>query len=345
MTPTPTPTPTPATRPHKNTPPNRRVFTLVALLLATMGVAILSLGWGAVAVPPAEVLKALASPDAEASFVIRSYRLPRVLCGLLAGAALATAGMILQRALRNPLASPDVIGVTKGAGLGAVLAIMVVPVTAPWMIPTAVVLGALAAVGILFTMVGAQRSPAIVALTGIAVGAVFHAAMMFIVVTRPGDINRAMIWLAGSLYGSTLDQARALAIALAALLPVIIAIASLLDLTRLADDSVTTLGLNPRNVRLLLVVVSSLLAAAAVAVAGTIGFLGLLAPHIAASLVGHRPRFLVPAAALVGALLLTMADLAGRVFAPPSEIPAGIVISLIGVPYLLYLLWRGSHVR
>lgn len=327
------------------TSPGRRITSLVLLALAAAVAAVLSLGWGAVFVPPADVVHALISPDAPASFVVRSYRLPRVLCALLVGAALAVAGTMLQRALRNPLASPDVVGVTKGAGLGAVVVIMLVPAATPWMMPVAVVLGALAAVGILFAMVGSRRAPAIVALTGIAVGAVFHAIMMFIVVSRPGDVNRAMIWLAGSLYGSTLDQAAVLAMSLLILLPAVLAVAGMLDLTRLADDSVTTLGRDPRRLRLVLVLVSSLLTAAAVAVAGTIGFLGLLAPHIASSLVGHRPRYLLPASALVGALLLTAADLAGRVFAPPSEIPAGIVISVIGVPYLLFLLWRGSHVH
>lgn len=323
----------------------RRRTTLVVLTVGTALAAVLSLGWGAVVVPPSEVVHALMSPDAPAAFVIRSYRLPRVLCGLLVGAALAIAGTMLQRALRNPLASPDVVGVTKGAGLGAVIVIMLVPAAAAWLMPAAVVLGALAAVTLLFAMVGPKRAPAIVALTGIAVGAVFHAAMMFIVVTRPGDVNRAMIWLAGSLYGSTMAQAAALAVTLLVMLPVVVAVSGTLDLAWLADDSVTTLGLDPRRIRLVLVIVSALLAAAAVAVAGTIGFLGLLAPHIASSLAGHRPRYLLPTAALMGALLLTAADLAGRVFAPPSEIPAGIVISVIGVPYLLYLLWRGSRVR
>ena len=329
------------TRSRTRTP---RRFALPALAALLLLAATLSLGWGAVFVPPDQVIAALLSPDADAAFIIRTYRLPRVLCALLAGAVLAVAGALLQAALRNPLASPDVIGVNKGAGLGAVLVIMVVP-TATWLLPVAAVAGALAAVGVLFSVVDRRRGSAIVALSGIAVGAVFQAITMLIVVASPGDANRSMIWLAGSLYGSTIAQAIGLAIAATVLLPAVVRAARDIDLMRLSDESLTTLGRDPRRMRIAWVVLAALLAASAVAVVGTIGFLGLLAPHLAASLVGHRPRALVPTAALAGALLLVCADLAGRVVATPSEIPAGIVVSIIGVPYLLSVLWKGAHVR
>lgn len=331
------------TLPRRPLVPRARLALMVvaALLVA---VVVVSLSWGAVAIPIRDTVAALLSPDAGAAFTVRRYRLPRVLCALLGGAALAVAGVLLQAALRNPLGSPDVLGVNKGAGLGAVLVIMLFPAAA-WTLPVAAVTGALAAVGVLFAVVDHRRGPAAVALSGIAVGAVMGAAMMYVVVSSPGDVNRSMIWLAGSLYGSTIGQAQGLAVALAVLLPMVIAATRVVDLVRLSDESVLTLGRNPVRLRAGLVVLSALLTAAAVSVVGTVGFLGLLAPHLASALGGHRPRHLVPLAALLGSLLLAAADLLGRALAPPSEIPAGIVIAIIGVPYVLYTLWRGSHVR
>ena len=136
-----------------------------------------------------------------------------------------------------------------------------------------------------------------------------------------------------------------LAVALVALLPFVVYCAALLDIMRLKPENVVGLGRNPQRIRTVMIIVSVLLSAGAVAVAGGISFLGLLAPHIASGLVGYRPGRLVPAAALIGALLLLSADIIGRIFTVPTEIPAGIVTAVLGAPYLLYLLWRKQSVR
>lgn len=323
----------------------RRRVGLLCLGLALPVLVALSVGAGAVFVPPAQVLTALVDPTAQHSFLVWNYRLPRVLGAVLAGAMLAVASVLLQTALRNELASPDVVGVSKGAGLGAVVTVLVFPQLTPWVTPVAVVAGAVLAAVVLFLALAPGTGATGVALTGLAVGAIFHAAMMYLVVSSPGDTNQALIWLAGSLYGTTLAEVAGLTLAALAALPVVIALTRVLDLAKLSDDTVAGLGRDPRRLRACAVVVAVLLTAAAVAVVGGIGFLGLLAANIAGRVVGGRARLHVPAAALTGALLLALADLTGRLVAAPSEIPAGIVTAVLGAPYLLHLLRKGNRVR
>ena len=319
------------------------VLIFLAILLPfALGLAV---GVGAVFVPLDQVWLALVDPNADSAFIVRTYRLPRALGAVLAGAALAVAGVLLQTALSNSLASPDVVGITKGAGFGAVLGIMLLPATLIWLMPLVVVAGAILAAAVLLVAANVQRGDSGVALTGLAVGALFHAATSFLLVKLPGDTNQAMVWLAGSMYGTTMTEVIWLAVALVALLPFVVYCAALLDIMRLKPENVVGLGRNPQHIRTVMIIVSVLLSAGAVAVAGGISFLGLLAPHIASGLVGHRPGRLVPAAALIGALLLLSADIIGRIFTVPTEIPAGIVTAVLGAPYLLYLLWRKQSVR
>lgn len=323
---------------------NRRSISFVALAVALPVLAVLSLGIGAVSIGPIDVLTALIDPESPSRFNIVNYRLPRMLCALLAGAALAVAGAGLQAALRNELASPDVVGIAKGSGLGAVLAIMVLPGTLMWLTPVAAIIGGLAAWGVLLLFSGSYASATTLALTGIAVGAIFHAVTTYILVAFPTDTNQSMIWLAGSLYGVGMNDVELLGIVLLVILPAAVWTFSKMDLLRLGEESIFSLGYSPRLLRSALATVCVFMAGVAVATVGAVTFLGLLAPHIASSLVGQRPRHLIPAAALCGGILLMAADLLGRVIAVPSEIPAGVVTAVIGSPYLIYLLFRSSRV-
>lgn len=320
----------------------RRIVLLGGLLTA---VAIAGISVGAVFVPPRAVVAALLDPAAPGSFIVVQYRLPRVGGGILAGAALAVSGVMLQAALRNPLASPDVVGVSKGAGLGALLAIMLLPAAPGIAIPVAVVIGAVAAAALLLLLSRNRMGTASIALTGVAIGALFQAGMQFLLVSFPGDTNQAMIWLAGSLYGTTMPEVLLLGGWLLVCLPLVLLAGGRLDLAALSETSMVGLGVNPRRQRSLLIAIAVALAAGGVAVVGGIGFIGLLAPHLAGRLVGRRAVVLIPTAALLGALLLVVADLAGRVVAAPSEVPAGIVTAVLGVPYLLYLLGRETRIR
>ncbi|WP_395677163.1 FecCD family ABC transporter permease [Inquilinus sp.] len=318
------------------------VCALLLLLLAATGLA--SIALGAVPLSIAEIVDGLSG--GRNAFIVMQYRVPRILVSILAGAALAVAGMILQGVVRNPLASPDVVGITKGAGLGALLAIILLPPAWQiWAIPVGVLAGAALAAGALL-MIGRHLGggAATLALVGVAIGALAQAAMQFLMVRFPGGIDQSMVWLAGSVYGSTMADVRILAIWLAVCLPGVLALLFLLDLTSFGDDTLTSLGQHPIRIRAVLIVLAVMLTAGAVASVGSIGFLGLLAPHLARILVGPKTRHLLPATALMGALVLCVADLAGRLVALPNEIPAGIVASVIGGPYLLFLLlWDARH--
>ncbi|MER5646468.1 iron ABC transporter permease [Streptosporangium sp. NPDC002524] len=322
-----------------------RVHVIVLLGLLVAGLALAGICAGAVPLSPPQVLDALTGgPN---GFVVLQYRLPRVAVAVLAGAALALSGLFLQAAVRNPLASPDVIGVTKGAGLGAMLVAVLVPPGAHlWATPVGVVAGAASVTALLLRFSRrAGAHGATLALAGIAIAALAAAAMQYLMVVFPQRADQAMVWLAGSVYGSTGADVAGLAVWLVVCLPGVVVCARLLDLAGLGDDSQSGLGWSPRGIRVLLVVVAVALAAGSVAAVGGIGFLGLLAPHLAARLAGRRARWLVPATALTGAVVLSLADLAGRLVALPNELPAGVVAAVVGGPYLLYILLREARVH
>ncbi|MET3926326.1 iron ABC transporter permease [Devosia sp. 2618] len=325
--------------------PLLRATSVCLLLLAlTIFLALLSMSLGAVPLSLSQVVDGLfGGADA---FIINQYRLPRVVISLMSGAALAVAGLLLQGALRNPLASPDVVGITKGAGLGAMLAVIFLPpIWQVWAIPVGVVGGAGLAAGLLLLIGrGLGGGVTTLALVGVAIGALAQAAMQYLMVRFPGGIDQSMVWLAGSVYGSNAGDIRALSIWLLACLPAVLIVSSMLDLSAFGDDSLTSLGISPGLLRAGMIVTAVALTAGAVASVGSIGFLGLLAPHIARLMVGSRAVHLLPATALVGSLAMLLADLLGRLVALPNEIPAGIVASVIGGPYLLFLLlWEARR--
>ncbi|MBP2563183.1 iron complex transport system permease protein [Neorhizobium galegae] len=317
---------------------------LIALGLILV-IAVLAMTIGAVTLSIGQVLDGLAG--GKSAFIVTQYRVPRVAISILAGGSFGVAGVFLQGALRNPLASPDVVGITKCAGLGAFLAgILTPPAWAIWAVPSGVFAGAMIGALILLT-VGRSFGGGIaaLALVGVALGLFAQALMQYVMVLFPTRADQAMIWLAGSVYGSTGTKVVALAIWLALCLPLVIVASMKLDAGGFADDTLISLGISPGLLRGGLIIVSVLLTAGAVASVGSMGFLGLLAPHAARLMVGARARHLVPVSALLGALTLSAADLVGRIIALPNEIPAGIVAAVIGGPYLIFLLIKeaGRH--
>lgn len=324
--------------------PWRTTLVCVVLGLLLLLLALVSMALGAVPLSLDRVVAGLfGGPDA---FIISQYRLPRVVIAILSGAALALAGLFLQVALRNPIASPDVVGITKGAGLGAMLALIFAPPA--WIVlavPGGVIAGA-AIVALLLLVIGRGLGGGVttLALVGVSLGALAQAVMQFLMVRYPRGIDQSMVWLAGSVYGSTGADIISLSIWLLACLPAVIILAMVLDISAFGDDTLKSLGISPNLVRAGLVLAAVALTAGAVASVGSIGFLGLLAPHVARLMVGPRARHLVPATALAGALALLLADLIGRLVALPNEIPAGIVASIIGGPYLFFLLlWEARR--
>jgi iron complex transport system permease protein len=320
---------------------NRSAFVTCSFIFALLvAISILSIMVGAVRLSLSDIITAISG--GKNAFIVMQYRLPRLGVSIMAGGAFGLAGAFLQGALRNPRASPDVVGITKWAGLGAFCAAMLAPAAwSVWAIPLGVVLGALLGAATLF-LIARQFGGSITALvlTGVAAGMMAHALMQYMMVLFPTRADQSMIWLAGSVYGRTLNDVVILAVWLLACLPLVVLAASKLDASGFGDDTLNSIGLPPTILRGGLVLTSVLLSAGAVAAVGSMGFLGLLAPHIGRLMVGSRSRYLVPASALLGALALCLADLIGRVIALPNEIPAGIIAAVVGGPYLVFLLFK-----
>ncbi|GAB3812460.1 iron ABC transporter permease [Kribbella italica] len=273
---------------------------------------------------------------------VLDQRFPRVLSAVLCGAALAIAGATVQAVCRNPLAEPGILGITGGAGVGAVVTLMLAPAAGIWLlsgVASAAALGTFALV-YLVSWRGGLSSDRLV-LIGVGVSSATTAIITFVIVyTNPWNITMAMTWLSGSTYGRTLPQVIPVTAALLVLTPVVVLARRELDLLSLDDDVPRILGVRLERTRLLALAASALLTSAAVSAIGVVGFVGLVAPHAARALVGGRHSRLLPVAALLGAVLVSVADSLGRTLLAPAQIPAGLLTAMIGAPYFVYLLWR-----
>ncbi|MEV5312372.1 iron ABC transporter permease [Streptomyces sp. NPDC052610] len=272
-------------------------------------------------------------------------RVPRVLAALLAGAALALAGTLVQAVTRNPLAEPGILGVSGGAALGAVLLVTTVPVAGSWSVAGAAFAGAAASSVLVFGLAargGFQQNRLVLVGFGVATGAAALISLL-IILTDPFNATKALTWLSGSTYGRSLPDVVPLAVVLAVGVFVAVARRAELDLVSLDEDTPRLLGLALGRGRLGFLTLSVLLSGAAVAAAGTIGFVGLVAPHAARALVGRRHTRVVPVAVLLGAILVCTADLVGRTVIAPAQLGAGLMTALIGTPYFLYLLVRSRR--
>lgn len=278
------------------------------------------------------------------TFVLDS-RLPRVLAALLTGAALAVAGSAVQAVCRNPLAEPGLLGISAGAGAGAVVLITLVPGAGTWALTGVAGAGALASFALVYGLAwcGGLSSDRLV-LIGVGASAAATAlTTVVIVATDPWNTTKALTWLSGSSYGRTLGQLVPVAVALALLTPLLVLGARGLDVLALDDDVPRVLGVPLERTRLLVLGAAALLTATAVAAMGVVGFVGLVAPHAARALVGGRHARVLPVAALIGAALVSIADTLGRTLVAPAQIPAGLVTAMVGAPYFVYLLWRSRR--
>ncbi|MDQ8707046.1 iron ABC transporter permease [Streptomyces sp. LHD-70] len=272
-------------------------------------------------------------------------RVPRVLAALLAGAALALAGTLAQAVTRNPLAEPSTLGVSGGASLGAVLLVTTVPAAATWSVAGAAFAGAALSSVVVFGLAargGFGQNRLVLVGLGVATGTAALVSLL-IVLTDPFNATKALTWLSGSTYGRTLPDVVPLAAVLAAGLLVTTLRRTELDLLSLDEDTPRLLGLGLPRARLGFLALSVLLTATAVAAAGTVGFVGLVAPHAARALVGRRHHRVLPAAVLLGSALVCTADLVGRTVIAPAQLGAGLMTAVIGTPYFLHLLMRGRR--
>ncbi|GAA5172501.1 FecCD family ABC transporter permease [Modicisalibacter zincidurans] len=311
------------------------------LLLASMG---LSLILGSFPTSFGQVWHALAAPpNSDIAVIVWELRLPRIVLAALVGAALAVAGAILQGIVRNPLASPDVIGITSGAAMAAVifLALFSTRLSIHWL-PASALAGALLSAMLVFCLAWKHGiTPSRMVLVGIGLSAAMGAVTtLLIVISDDAAAMIAYVWLTGSLYAAQWQDVLGLLPWLLVTVPLCLTRARHMDALALGDHVAQGLGVQVLHSRLVLMACSVALAGAAVAFAGGLSFVGLIAPHIAARLVGRGFARLVPAAALIGGLVVLYADLLGRVAFQPKDLPAGIFVSGVGAPFFVYLLHR-----
>ena len=320
---------------------DRRVRLILALAALTALACAASLAFGAVEIPLGEVLAVLAGRGGQTQAqIILLARLPR-LCGcLLAGAALACAGVIIQGVLNNPLAAPSVIGVNAGAGLAAAVCCAAAPTLAA-LTPLAAFAGALAGVLlVLFISERAGASRITLVLAGVAMSSVFSAGIDAVLTFFPDALSGYSDFRIGGVKNLSMTR---LAPAFWVILVALIAALSLsneLDLLLLGRETAQSLGLPAGKLRLVLLALAAALAGAAVSFAGLLGFVGLLTPHIMRRLIGEDSFFLLVSSALGGGLLLTACDLLSRLVFAPFELPLGVVLSLVGGPFFIFLLLR-----
>lgn len=315
-------------------------FRLGSLLLSLGLIGFFSLFIGAVNLSVSEVVYTLLA-SSEHDFIIHQYRLPRLVLAVGVGAGLGLSGALVQGIIRNPLASPDLMGISAGAGLAATSLLVFQPDAPIYMLPLCALLGGLLAAGMIMGLAYfTDPTPARLALIGIAISAFLTSGIDFLMIVNPIEINTAMVWLTGSLWGRNWDQVPFIWWTLALLLPLSFWLAWRLDIMGLGEETATSLGISPNKMQFGALLCAVILASVSVSVCGTISFVGLLAPHLARMLFGHNHRLLLPAAAGLGALLVLISDILARGLQPPIELPAGVLTSLIGAPYFIFLLQR-----
>jgi iron complex transport system permease protein len=326
---------------------DRRVLpVLLMLFVVATGTLIFSISYGEYDISMIDVLRTILgvneSTDRENhELVVWTFRMPRILVAGMVGMALAVSGAIMQGITRNPLADPGILGVTTGASLAAVAVIVWYDVSLS-LLPYATFSGAAIMAILIYVLAWKGGSSSIrLILIGIGLSAIASSlTTTMIVFGEIRDVQQAYIWLAGSVYGRGWQHVQVIALWLVVLIPLAIFSARHLNTLNLGDEVAKGLGLNVELQRAWLLFLSVALAAIAVAVAGTVGFIGLVAPHITRRLVGPAHEGLIIATALLGAALALLAELIGRAVIAPSELPLGVVTAMIGAPYFMFLLYR-----
>lgn len=326
----------------------KNLFVLSILTIIIIITFIISMNTGVIKLTPMEVLRTLfGQGDAQQQLILFEFRLPRIVIAVLVGMGLAISGAILQGISRNALADPGILGINAGAGLAVMLFISFFPATAAapvYLLPVLAFFGSGITAIIIYALSYKRHegiTPMRLLLTGIAVAAGISSAMIVLTLRlSPENYQFVATWLAGSIWGSNWKFVLSLLPWLVVLLPFVYTKSRVLNILNLGELTAVGLGASIEKERRWLLAASVGLAGASVSVSGGIGFVGLIAPHLARQLVGAKHQFLLPASALVGGLLVLMADTIGRSLLEPSEIPAGIVVAVLGAPYFLYLLAR-----
>ena len=313
---------------------------LAPLLVLLAALMLLALGVGTTWLTPGEILTGLRDGDGTVRVVVLNLRLPRILTAVLTGSALAVAGALLQAVMGNPLADPGIIGVSAGAATAATTIMLLAPALFLW-VPLFAFGGALGACGLIYVMAWRRGTdPVRIVLSGVAVNTVLGAYTSFLQLLNADNLSNVLAFLNGSLSGRSWDHVQIVALYAAAGLLLSVFCVKGANLLQLGDDMATGLGVSVDRVRIGLSAVGAFLAAATVAVAGLIGFVGLVVPHMARLLGGPDYRSLLPLSAVLGGIVLLAADTLGRM-----EIPVGVVMAMTGGPFFLYMLRKGGTFR
>jgi iron complex transport system permease protein len=317
--------------------------TGLAVLALVAGSLLLGLSAGAVPLSLSEVWDGLRRPDASASVIVRQLRVPRVLLAFLVGGSLSVCGAALQAMIRNPLAEPYLLGLSSGAGLGAVIA-LASRTAGPWAVPVAAFLGALAAVWLVYrlsTVAGRRLDPRVLLLSGVVVGSFAGALMSAIIVLSDAPtVRNAFLWLLGGFGAASWTALTIFAVYAAAPLAAVVLSARSLDLIALGEEPAHHLGAEVDRTRRLVYLCTALLTAASVAACGIIGFVGLVIPHAVRTVSRPLHRTLLPLVFAGGGAFLVLADVGSRTLVRPLELPVGVITALVGVPIFAVLLRR-----
>lgn len=319
---------------------------ITVLIILNLLAVIAAMIWGDQSIAWRDVANALiGSAPADLHMIIIEFRLSRAMLALLAGTGLAVAGTISQTVMRNPLAEPGVLGINAGAALVASVIIILFADVSPAVLPWAGFAGAVTMAAAVYALAWKRGTSSLrIILVGIGLSAMAGAGTSFL--TAFGnvmDVQRAMIWLSGSVYGADWTKVKSLLLWLSVPLALTWFSCRQLDLIRFGDDVATGLGQKVNLVRAFLILLCTLISGATVAMVGLVGFVGLIAPHVARRIVGPAHRTLILVAALTGSLLLLVADIIGRTVIAPAQLPAGIVTALLGAPFFAYLLKGRRH--
>lgn len=320
----------------------RRIFAIfVPLLLMVLAA---GLCFGSAPLSLSQLAAAFTGTGEESVFIILwQIRLPRVAAGVLAGVGLSTAGVLLQSVTANELASPNIIGINSGAGLAVILMLTAFPRAGNWL-PIGAFFGAFGAAMVI--LLAADRlggSRVGILLIGIAITTILNAAISFLSLLDEGILAQYNHFTVGSLKAIRMDDLLVPAIIIFAAFAAAMVMSNRLGVLCMGDAAAAALGIRVKRLRMFALACAAACAAAVVSFAGLLGFVGLVVPHIAKRLAGQQPGKLLPTSALIGGILVVLADLLGRTLFAPSELPVGILMSLIGGPYFLILLCRRKH--
>ena len=323
------------------------VFSIAILLLVTA--CLLAIMWGSYTVSPGRILKTFMGNGTKAeNLAVLQIRLPRMVIALLVGLALSASGCILQTVTKNPLAEPGMIGMNAGAALAVVGFLSfqksvyydVLTINNVLFMPLVAMIGGILASILIFSLAYRRGiTPVRLILVGIGVNAGINAIISYYMLTSSkGDYNQVLTWTNGSLWGSSWMYVKLVAPVIILLLVILYFRSRVLDVLQLGDEMATGLGIKTKKESIFFFFLAAILAAVATAVAGNIAFLGLLGPQLAKRIVGGRHKLMIPLGGLISAIILILADTASRNLFSPMELPVGIAVSVIGVPYFIYLL-------